>query len=230
MPLRNPIRRFAEYSPVAVMDSPPADAKPARSARKPKGEGHARRGEILAAAERIFVECGYEGATIRKIADAVGVSSTALYMHFRDKSEILSRICEAAFDELIARADEIARLDVPPEERIRRHLQAYVEFGFAQPNTYRLVYLTRPQEADHGAQLAAQRLGGELFDRFRAPVRQLAQAGRLKADPETAAQTLWAGVHGVVALILTKPYFPWVPREQLAGAMLDALFEGLIRR
>lgn len=215
---------------MAVLDHPSADAKPTRSARKPKGEGHARRGEILAAAERIFVDCGYEGATIRKIADAVGVSSTALYMHFRDKSEILSQICEAAFEQLMDLTNEIAALDVPADERVRRHLQAYVAFGFAHPNTYRLVYCTRPQEADHGAQLAAQRLGGELFERFRAPVRQLAADGRLKVDPEVAAQTLWAGVHGVVALILTKPYFPWVEREQLSGAMLDALFEGLIRR
>ena len=215
---------------MAVLDSLPADAKPARSARKPKGEGHARRGEILAAAERIFVECGYEGATIRKIADAVGVSSTALYMHFRDKSEILSQICEAAFEKLLALTDEIAAQAAPPEQRVRRHLEAYVAFGFENPNTYRLIYCTRPQEADHGAQLAAQRLGGELFERFRAPVRQLAEEGRLRVEPEVAAQALWAGAHGVVALILTKPYFPWVDSQQLSGAMLDALFEGLIRR
>ena len=57
-----------------------------RSARKAKGDGHLRRAEILEAAERIFIAEGYEGATIRKIADEVGVSSTALYMHFQDKS------------------------------------------------------------------------------------------------------------------------------------------------
>ena len=45
--------------------------KTIRSARKPKGEGHARRSEILAAAQRIFFAEGYECATIRKIADAV---------------------------------------------------------------------------------------------------------------------------------------------------------------
>lgn len=212
------------------MDTPPADAKPARSARKPKGEGHVRRGEILAAAERIFVEYGYEGATIRKIADAVGVSSTALYMHFRDKSEILTCICEAAFADLTARADAISALDVTAEERVRRHLEAYLEFGFAQPNTYRLVYLTRPQEADQGATDAARRLGASVFDRFRRAVTELAEARELTVDAETAAQTLWAGVHGVVALMLTKPYFPWAPREILCRTMLDALFAGLIRR
>ena len=66
-----------------------------RSARKAKGDGHLRRAEILEAAERIFVAEGYEGATIRKIADEVGVSSTALYMHFQDKSCILLEICDA---------------------------------------------------------------------------------------------------------------------------------------
>ena len=75
-----------------------------RSSRKPKGEGHARRAEILSAAERIFVEHGYEGATIRKIADEVGLSSTALYMHFADKAEILHEICREAFETLTADA------------------------------------------------------------------------------------------------------------------------------
>src|SRR5215469_12056355 len=70
--------------------------KPPKSARKAKGDGYLRRAEILEAAERIFVADGYEGATIRKIADDVGVSSTALYMHFRDKDQILHEICLTA--------------------------------------------------------------------------------------------------------------------------------------
>ena len=82
-----------------------------RSGRKAKGEGHSRRGEILSAAERIFVERGYEGATIRKIADEVGLSSTALYMHFADKGEILQEICRDAFARLIEATERLATLD-----------------------------------------------------------------------------------------------------------------------
>ena len=134
-------------------------AKPAKSQRKPKGEGHARRGEILAAAERIFVECGYEGATIRKIADAVGVSSTALYMHFRDKSQILHEICETAFAQVRAAQQEVKAMDAPPEARVRRMLQDYVAFGFANPHAYLLVYSTRPQEAEQGAHEVARKIG-----------------------------------------------------------------------
>lgn len=206
--------------------TPPAT----RSARKPKGEGHSRRAEILEAAERIFVEHGYEGATIRKIADEVGLSSTALYMHFADKGEILLQICRDAFDMLLASVRELAALDAPPEVRLRRMIEAYIDFGFAQPNAYRLIYLTRPLEARDGAQSAAQELGGELFAAFEEVVRETVEAGRMSGDASKTAQAIWASGHGVVSLMITKPYFPWAERERLIGVLLDALFAGMQRR
>ena len=199
-----------------------------RSQRKPKGEGHARRAEILAAAERIFVDHGYEGATIRKIADEVGLSSTALYMHFSDKSEILHEICERAFEQLLTMNRAV--LDEPgtPEQRMRRLMQSYVRFGFENPNAYRLVYMTRPLEAQQ-AQSVAQSLGHELFGAFVRVVEEAAAEGRLRGDPRPTAQALWAGAHGVVSLMITKPYFDWVDRDRLVDTLLDALFIGLLK-
>ena len=203
-------------------------ASQVRSARKPKGEGHSRRAEILAAAERIFVDHGYEGATIRKIADEVGLSSTALYIHFSDKEAILQAICRTSFETLIASNRLILETTGAPEERLRRMLAAYVEFGFANPNAYRLIYLTRPLEARDGAEDAAQQLGAELFGSFADVVEQLALAGRLRTDSKVAAQVFWAGVHGIVSLIITKPYFPWAERDDLVRTMSDSLFKGLL--
>jgi AcrR family transcriptional regulator len=91
-----------------------------RSARKPKGGGHERRGEILVAAAKIFNSLGYDGATIRRIAEEVGLSSTALYMHFRDKDEILVEICEGAMEQLLDLGGEIASRPLPPRRRRRR--------------------------------------------------------------------------------------------------------------
>ncbi|MFN3668049.1 MAG: TetR/AcrR family transcriptional regulator [Brevundimonas sp.] len=200
-----------------------------RSQRKPKGEGHARRAEILAAAERIFVEHGYEGATIRKIADEVGLSSTALYMHFAEKGEILHEICRQAFSSLLEITQAIAAEPGGPETRLRRMLRAYIAFGFANPNAYRLIYMTRPVELQHGALSAAQELGGSLYRSFEAVVEEAAAAGRLRGDPRTTAQALWAGCHGVVSLMISKPYFDWVEEEALVTALLDGLFAGLLK-
>ncbi len=58
-----------------------------------------RRAEIAAAALRIVGEYGVEGATMARIADAVGISGPALYKHFSGRSEIL----EAAMDVLLVR-------------------------------------------------------------------------------------------------------------------------------
>lgn len=200
-----------------------------RSQRKPKGEGHVRRDEILAAAERVFVEHGYEGATIRKIADEVGLSSTALYMHFPDKAAMLHEICKGTFEKLTRFQSELIDADMPPELRLRRVLEAYVTFGFEHPNAYRLTYLTRPPEAREGVQSAAQEVGISLFQAFQTVVDEVHAAGRLKVEPRAAAQLLWAGGHGVVSLWITKPYFDWVDRDALVQAMLDTLFDGLIR-
>lgn len=201
-------------------------ASPSRSARKAKGEGHVRRAEILQAAERLFVECGYEGATIRKIADEVGVSSTALYMHFRDKAEILSQICEDGFARLIVVTEAIEADGGTPEQVLRSKMKAYAAFGFDNPNAYRLIYLTRPGEAG-SAEDVARRVGRGLFERLRQPLVDLHTEGRLKRDPDVAAQMIWAGVHGVVSLMLTKPYFDWADRDLLLDGMLDALLADL---
>ncbi|MEE2850298.1 MAG: TetR/AcrR family transcriptional regulator [Pseudomonadota bacterium] len=201
-----------------------------RTTRKPKGEGHSRRGEILAAAERIFVEHGYEGATIRKIADEVGLSSTALYMHFPDKGAILQEICRDAFARLIASNAAVADEAAPPEQRLRRMIEGYIDFGFAHPNAYRLIYLTRPVEAREGAQDAARELGSSLFTTLEATVGDAVTAGRMKGDPATIAQAIWAAAHGIVSLMITKPYFPWSDRQALVRTTLDALFAGLIER
>jgi AcrR family transcriptional regulator len=207
----------------------PAVSTSSRSNRKPKGEGHSRRGEILAAAERIFVEHGYEGATIRKIAEEVGLSSTALYMHFADKGEILQEICRDAFDQLIASTQALATQDTAPETRLRRMIEAYIAFGFEYPNAYRLIYLTRPIEAREGAQSMAQELGAGLFSAFEDVVAETVTAGRMTGEPRIIAQAIWASAHGVVSLMITKPYFPWAERQPLVDTTLNAVFSGLLR-
>src|SRR3546814_19113330 len=72
-------------------------------ARKPRGQGHERVEEILAAAKALYAEGGYEFTTTRRIAGRVGVSQTALYTHFPDKDAILMAVCARAFDDLEAR-------------------------------------------------------------------------------------------------------------------------------
>lgn len=204
--------------------------KAGRSQRKAKGSGHLRRAEIIEAASRIFLECGYEGATIRKIADAVGVSSTALYMHFSDKSEILVEICQTAFAQLIAVNSELAALDMEPVARVRRMLEAYLDFAFTHPNAYQLVFCFTGAALTPEREASLEELGRRCYALFLGAVQGIGDAGMLKSkDVDAAAQISWAGTHGLATLLLTRPNFQWADRETLAPLMLDALFNGLIK-
>jgi AcrR family transcriptional regulator len=203
--------------------------KPARSARKAKGDGHLRRAEILEAAERIFIRDGYQGATIRKIAEEVGVSSTALYMHFRDKDEILLEICEGAIATLLASNNEISARPIDPVNRVRLMLDAYMRFGFANPNTYRLAFCTARVGIENERREVAADLAARCYDRFMRAVAEIAAEGRLRlGDADAAATTLWAACHGLVTLLLNQSKPSPADQEMLMRLMLDSLFQGLV--
>ncbi len=200
-----------------------------KSARKAKGDGHLRRAEILEAAERIFVAEGYEGATIRKIADEVGVSSTALYMHFQDKGCILLEICERTLQNLYERNREIAAKPLDPVVRVRMMLEAYMRWGLAHPNAYQLVYCTpRPVSAEPWPEGTAD-LSRQCYEIFSGVVREIAALGRLRTGGgDSAAQALWMGCHGVVALLSSRPSFGWADADELMRVTLEGMLHGLV--
>lgn len=200
-----------------------------RSARKPKGDGHLRRAEILAAAERIFVAEGYDGATIRRIADEVGVSSTALYMHFKDKAEILLEITSDAIAHMLETNTQIAQLPGDPVIRVRGILDAYMDFAIENANAYQLIFCAKPAEVTEERAQTSVDLGAQSYAQFRSVVAEIAACGRLRTGTvDVAAQTLWAGCHGLVTLVHSSPSFNWESMAALRSAMLDGLLHGLV--
>ena len=200
-----------------------------KTARKAKGDGHLRRAEILEAAERIFLVEGYEGATIRKIADEVGVSSTALYMHFPDKACILFEIVRTTFENLVTQNDEIAVKPVDPVVRTRMMLEAYMRWGFEHPNAYQLVYCRRGPVSLGPLPEGTNDLSRKCYDIFAGVVREIAASGRLRTgNADSAAQALWMSCHGVVALMASRPKFDWADPDELINVTLDGLLNGLV--
>lgn len=171
---------------------------------------------------------GYEGATIRKIADEVGVSSTALYMHFQDKACILHEICEATIKQLLERNTELSALPLDAVTRVRKMLDAYMRWGFEHPNAYLLVFAGTPQ-ADSSVWQGTEDLGASCYEIFSGVVREIAASGRLRTGSgDSAAQALWGACHGVVQLYIARPGFPWATQDELINVTLDGLLHGLI--
>ena len=47
-----------------------------------------------------------------------------------------------------------------------------------------------------------------------------------KADPQAVAEVIWSAGHGLVSFLITKPGFPWSPRETLVATMAEAICRG----
>src|SRR4051794_11201923 len=99
-------------------------------------EKERNRGEILDAARAFFVKEGYEHVSIRKIADKIEYAPGTIYLYFRDKAEILDRICEETFSKLEQRMHAINKDPASPLDGLRRGLRTYVQFGVDNPNHY----------------------------------------------------------------------------------------------
>jgi AcrR family transcriptional regulator len=203
--------------------------KPTKSPRKPKGSGHLRRSEILDVAQRIFAEEGYEGATVRKIAEQVGVSSTAIYLHFPDKRAMLLEIAAESLGPLLTEARVIAAdRGVDARQRAAFMMQAYMHFAIENPNAYSVLM------NDGQRQLAlAGAPAGEIYTAyhrtFLSVITELAEQNRLHgAAAHVVAQTLWAGCHGVISLVRINPSMRFAPFHELRDTMIDGLVNGLI--
>jgi AcrR family transcriptional regulator len=202
------------------------------STRKPRGQGAARRGEILAAAKRLFLAEGYEHATMRRIAAEIGVSAAALYGHFPDKEAILRAIAEATFGELLVRLEESQRGDDPPLDRLRAGLRAYVAFGLARPDEYRLVFLTKMITPRHRADPCAGP-AIEAADRSFAILERGVAALMTQALPAAPGETLataeaiWACLHGTTALLLDQPEHLLTPADRLVDAVIGLVLRGV---
>jgi AcrR family transcriptional regulator len=206
----------------------------ARPRRKPRGLGHERRGEILAAAKQLFLKQGYENFTTRKLAARVGLSQTGVYVYFKSKEEILDAVCRTTFEGLAQRVRSIKADARHSSELVGRLVEAYVEFGLEHPDEYQLTFMagrsapkfTRRKDFSHP--LEQQGIGVQSFLLFRDQVARMMQAGQLKdGDVALATQTIWAAAHGLVSLMIARPAYLLSERRLLVEAVVEALMTGL---
>src|SRR5215213_11418961 len=94
------------------------------------------------AAREMFVEEGYANVSMRKIADKIGYSATTIYLYFKDKNDLLHRICEQTFARLAQNIKAIYMLSDNPLEKLRSGLREYIYFGLKHPSQYEIVFIT----------------------------------------------------------------------------------------
>jgi AcrR family transcriptional regulator len=207
------------------------------SAERREREKEETREKILDAARELFAEQGYEAVTMRKIAERVEYSPTAIYFHFKDKEALMRELCELDFAALAQRFRKIAR-QKDPIERLRKIGHVYIAFGLEFPNHYRLLFMT-PRPPIGNLETTEAKRGNPEEDAYaflKMTVQEGLDAGRFLPelkDAELLSQTVWAGTHGAISLHIAKHNDDWVewrPVKKTAELIIDALIRGLTRK
>ncbi len=88
------------------------------------------RDKILDAARELFITHGYEGVSMRKVAEKIEYSPTAIYLHFADKEDLFHQLCQEDFARL-AEVFQSSAMPADPVARIQEIGRVYVQFGLA---------------------------------------------------------------------------------------------------
>jgi AcrR family transcriptional regulator len=192
---------------------------------------------ILDAARELFVSEGYDGVTMRRVAEKIEYSPTAIYVHFRDKQQLFLELCHCDFRRLAETFQQIAQIP-DPVERLRRTGYGYMRFALENPNHYRMMFMTSHPPLPEGMEKEMGKGNPEedAYEFLRSTVQQALAAGAFRPelnDVNLISQTLWAGVHGVVSLEIAKgndDWVPWAPIETRATAIIESFLQGMLRQ
>ncbi|MDO1528581.1 TetR/AcrR family transcriptional regulator [Fulvimonas sp. R45] len=155
--------------------------------------------KILHAAHKLFDREGADAVTMRRVADAVGITPMAIYRHFANRETLLKRISDDSFQSVAdAWRQQPDRGGIV--ERLLATQMLYLDYALAHPHLFDHAFSMRRDDA---------RRYPEDFRARRSPTLNvvadtLAEGMRegvlRRDDPWDVAMTLWAHTHGLVAL------------------------------
>jgi len=202
------------------------------------------RQQILDAARELLVHEGYDQLSMRKVAERIDYSPTAIYLHFKDKQELVFSLCEESFGKLAHELETLADEYPDPLVRLRKGMERYIAFGLKNPNHY-LPAFVLPAPID----LRRARRDGDRLDPKRRQAMVSAESNSMRAfacmhdtiaegvkakklkkvDPDVAARSTWAAIHGITSLLIVHERFPWGDKQQVIQSLIDSVVDGLKR-
>lgn len=188
------------------------------------------RSRILATSSRLYLRGGDQSLSMRRVANQIGVSATAIYRHFPGRAELVEAVVEQAFAEF-----ERFLLSTPPappgRERLRRFVQQYFDFSVKKPRLFEVLFLRRRANLRRYPDDFAN-APSRAFELLHDNVRAAVQAGALRRDIDTRemALTLWTHGHGFAAQHWVGRFGPDSPRiRRMYDRYMDLLLEGLAK-
>ena len=193
--------------------------------RRPYHHGNLRRGLLDEALATIRAE-GVDRLTLREIGTRLGVSRTALYRHFADKSALLAAVATEGFRTLRQHLDAAWAEGGRNRAAFEAMGTAYIRFAVGNSSHYRVMFGGSIDPKVCGPELAAEAAGA--FQALVDALSSLQRAGVVRADDTlTTARYVWAVVHGVSMLAINGQLPDPASVDALTRYTSDRLLTGI---
>ncbi|HYM62259.1 MAG TPA: TetR/AcrR family transcriptional regulator [Thermoanaerobaculia bacterium] len=152
-----------------------------------------KRQSIQEAVIQLLCREGLQSVTMERVAQEVGIAKGTVYLHYRDKQELLDAVKEAVFAPLMTKMAGVVDSDLPPDRKLRAWAQCYLAFFDERRDLFRVLLYER----------AVVRVQGSRY-----------KAGRYKE--------LVAGAEGVIADGIEARLFREVPAQKAAAMFVES--------
>ena len=152
------------------------------------------RRDLLRIAREEIARSGAATVSLSSLARLAGVSQPAPYRHFADREALLESVAGAGFEEFDQVLAE-AVVGRKAEEALQTMAVAYLQFGEANIELYRLMFASR-LVPDAGAGNSLAKAADEAFARLQRTMSEISPPASVERD----TLLVWAQLHGLVML------------------------------
>ncbi len=161
------------------------------------------RERILKTARQLLPRYGYNGISIRAIAEKAKLTTGAIYFHFRDKKDIYKTICFEAIDILIQSFSERMQSRKTPSQKLISTFDSYIDFFYNNRDHYNILmeYRAHYDQDVKDDYLEVTKKLGEMYGLMEDTIRDGIREGSFRdIDPRMLSMLLAAVAEGMLQL------------------------------
>lgn len=155
-----------------------------------------RKEQVIRKAAELFKEKGYAAASMRDLAQLLGIEAASLYSHIKSKEEILRNLCFDMASEFRKSLEEVEKQDLPASEKLRRGIIGHIQV-MAKDLTASAVFMNEHRHLSQPYLRDFLLLRINYINRFKSIIEQGARSGEFKKtiDKKLAVMTLFSSLN-----------------------------------